>query len=689
MRNVKWWAVLGVAGGLWATPAAWAQRPYIGFAYPAGGQQGTTFQVKLGGQGMDRLHAALVSGEGVQATVLEYHKQLGPQEITLLSEQLRELRRDAKKAPDAMAPMMNTMMMDGAAAPRAAASGTNTPTQRLIEKIQKRIAEYVQRPASAAIASIAILEVTIASNAQPGERELRLVTPRGISNPMVFNVGQVPEISRKPMITAAFQVLGKEELALRKRPVSEIEDRITIPCTVNGQIASGEQNRYRFAARKGQRLVISTQARHLVPYIADAVPGWFQPVLVIYDAAGKEVAYDDDYRFKPDPLICFEAPKDGEYVFAIYDSIFRGREDFVYRATIGELPLVTSIFPLGGRAGAAPVIQVRGWNLLGTQLAPPPTNTPPGVCQLAAKKGGVASNRVPFALDTLPEGYDREPNYPAARAQPVQLPVIINGRVDRSDDWDIFRFEGKAGDTVVAEVNARRLESPLDSVLKLTDAAGKLLAYNDDHEVFGSGLNTHDADSYITAKLPADGAYFVHLGDTGRKGGEEYAYRLRIGPPQPDFALRTVPSSLSIPSRGFVTNAVTMAIKTNAATYTTQPVYVLRKDGYTGPIKIGLKNPPAGISAVPVVSTGSQTVTRITIRCDLVATQADFALTIEGRAMLNGRDVAHAAMPAEDRMQAFLWRHLVPAQELEALVFNPVSARTGTRGFKKGKLSKP
>ena len=35
-------------------------------------------------------------------------------------------------------------------------------------------------------------------------------------------------------------------------------------------------------------------------------------------------------------------------------AIYRGREDFVYRITIGELPFVTSIFPLGGRAGEPP-----------------------------------------------------------------------------------------------------------------------------------------------------------------------------------------------------------------------------------------------------------------------------------------------------------------------------------------------
>ena len=104
MRNVTRWTAMGVVGGLLAMPAVWAQRPYIGFVYPAGGQQGTTFQVKLGGQTLDNVNTVLVSGAGVHATLLEYFRPLGPQEITLLSEQLRDLRRDAKKAPDMMAP---------------------------------------------------------------------------------------------------------------------------------------------------------------------------------------------------------------------------------------------------------------------------------------------------------------------------------------------------------------------------------------------------------------------------------------------------------------------------------------------------------------------------------------------------------------------------------------------------------
>ena len=516
-------------------------RAYIGYAYPAGGQRGTTFQVRLGGQGLDDVNGVLVTGTGVSAKVVEYYRKLGPQEMTLLREQLKEVKSPARGKPQVDRPAAEDSVQ--------ASLEDNEETQKLIAKIEKRIAEYVNRPACASISSLALIEVTIAADAEPGERELRLATPRAVSNPLVFHVGQLPEVARKPMRTCDFQVLGKEELALRKRPPEEVESRIAVPATVNGQIASGEINRYRFEGRKGQKLVISVAARELIPYIADAVPGWFQPVLALYDADGKELAYNDDFRFKPDPTLLFEVPRDGEYVFTITDALFRGREDFIYRVTIGELPFLTNLFPLGGQVGVPPTMEAKGWNLENARLVPPGSSGP-GVQFVTVQKDELVSNRLPFALDTLPECMDQESNNDLQHPQDVQLPVIVNGRIDRADDWDVFRVAGRAGDTIVAEVLARRLDSPLDSMLKITDATGRILGFNDDYEDAGFGVNTHHADSYLTAELPADGDYFVHLGDTTRQGGEEYAYRLRISPPRPDFALRLCrPVSHSAASR--------------------------------------------------------------------------------------------------------------------------------------------
>ena len=343
-RNPHVITLLGTVVMLALAPAAHAQkRPFIGYVYPAGGQQATTVQVKLGGQDLDGVNAVLVTGPGVSARVVEYFRRLGNQEVQLLNEQVKELKKSAPAAATAMPaenPPMMDAMMEGKPPPPAA---TDTPAPDLIAQIERRTREAVQTPACASIAGLVWLEITLAPDAPPGPRELRLVTPRGVSNPLPFHVGQLPETSRTPMIAANLQVLGKEAAALRKRPPEEAEKRITLPCTVNGQIASGEVNRYRFQASKGQRLVLSTQARQLIPYVADAVPGWFQPVLALYDTNGRELAYADDYRFKPDPVILYEVPADGDYVFAIRDGIYRGREDFIYRITAGELPFITSI----------------------------------------------------------------------------------------------------------------------------------------------------------------------------------------------------------------------------------------------------------------------------------------------------------------------------------------------------------
>ena len=54
MSRVLWFPILGLVGlAATASSARGQSTPYVGFVYPAGGQQGTTFQVRLGGQRID------------------------------------------------------------------------------------------------------------------------------------------------------------------------------------------------------------------------------------------------------------------------------------------------------------------------------------------------------------------------------------------------------------------------------------------------------------------------------------------------------------------------------------------------------------------------------------------------------------------------------------------------------------
>jgi len=593
---------------------------HIGYVYPAGGRQGTTILVTVGGQFPSGItnFAVVMDGDLARAKVVHYDRPLKPNEQQALKEELNKFQ-EKRKGGERL---------------------TETDLARL-EEIKRLLTQFGRRPANPAISEFMTLQLTLATNLAPGDHEMRVRTPGGLSNPLKFCVGLLPE-SSKPDWKAVPKDRGSMDPALPP----PTEATVTLPVTLNGQIPPGGADRYHFWARQGQQLVLAVEARQLIPYLADAVPGWFEAVLTIYDSKGKALASEERFRFKPDPVIHFEVPSNGTYTVEIHDSLYRGREDFVYRLTLGERPFVTGIFPLGGKAGEKTSVALTGWNLPETSLER--ENAEAGTTSL----NGQFFNTVPFAVDTLPECLEQEPNDSPETAQAVTLPIIINGRIDHPGDWDVFRFEGKTGDPLVADVDARRLDSPLDSVIKLTDAAGKQLAFNDDYEDKGSGLNTHHADSYFSTVLPTNGTYYLWLGDAQQKGGPEYGYRLRLSPPQPDFALRVVPSSLNVRAGGSVPLTV----------------YALRKDGFTNQITLALDGAPAGFKLTGGSIPAGQKQVQVTLTAPPTELAEPVSLSLQGSAMIQGQVQVRKAVPAEDMMQAFAYRHLVPAKELEVAV---------------------
>ncbi|NIA14199.1 MAG: hypothetical protein GWP08_08960 [Nitrospiraceae bacterium] len=639
---------------------AWGQaakrEPHIGYLYPSGGQRGTVVRILAGGQFLRDVTDAHISGEGVQATVIKHYRPLNNldrDERLELQRRMRErwialagdgrlppiLRRGFAKRGDQseLLPQQKVKLPD-----HPLFEGLDSMSLRDLQHRLDMFTNFRKRQINRQIGESVLIELTIDPGAEPGDRELRLVAKNGLTNPLCFQVGRLPEVKeQEPNDPNAPAFLGEPE-------------PIELPVLLNGQIMPGDVDRFNLRARRGQRLVIDAYARRLIPYLADAVPGWFQAIVALYDAQGNEVAYADDFRFQPDPIFFYEIPRDGDYVLEIRDSIYRGREDFVYRVAVSENPYITAPYPLGGRAGVSTMATLGGWNLPRKHIF---LDTEPGggsVRQATLLGGDAPSNPMIYAVDTFPESMESEPNNTPAEAQRVEWPTIVNGLIGAPGDVDLFEFEGRAGDEVVAEVVARRLYSPLDSLLRLSDASGQVLEWNDDYVdkdgylYRGAGLLTHHADSYLRARLPEDGVYRVYVGDSQQHGGDAYAYRLHVAPPRPDFELRVTPSSLSVP----VGRAVPIS------------VHALRKDGFDGPIELSLKNAPVGFTLDGGHIMAGQNRVRMTVTAPSRPIPQPVPLAFEGQAQINGETVTHTATPADDTMQAFLWRHLVPAQEL-------------------------
>ncbi len=144
----------------------------------------------------------------------------------------------------------------------------------------------------------------------------------------------------------------------------------------------------------------------------------------------------------------------------------------------------------------------------------------PGIYEArAVGKYGISNPRA-FVVGTQPELLEVEPNNSLKVATEVPLGTVVNGRSDAAADLDFFKFAAKAGQRVIVDCWAFRIDSRMDATLVLYDAAGTELTRNRD---------TNRRDALIDFAVPKDGEYYVELHDFLYAGSNEYFYRLSIG----------------------------------------------------------------------------------------------------------------------------------------------------------------
>lgn len=588
-------ALVGAAG-------AQQKDAYIAYVYPAGGQAGTTFRVTVAGQFLKGADMAIVSGSGVRASVADYVGASGP--LSSVQEEALKQRIDAlikaKSAPQASAGSAQTAgpASSAAANPADAAAEAALPDipeldgleQRSVKELRLVYDRFINRDSrpKAPMNETVELEVAIDPKAAPGERELRLVSASGVSNPLVFCVGTLPEARER----------GRFDLDLPS-PAP-----LAAPVVLNGQIFPGEADSFPLSLAAGREVALAVKARALVPYLADAVPGWFQPVLSVRDPDGAEIAYADDDGSNPDPVLRFTPPRDGVYAVTIRDAIYRGRFDFVYRIEARQADSAS-------KASASPAI----------------------VSPAIAKAPAAA-------------GWDRETGWSGDAA----LPSLVSGTIFAPGETARYRFAAAAGAAFVAEIRARRDGSPLDASLALLDPSGKQIAFSDDVEDKEAGLLAQQADPYLRCRITAAGVYTLVVAEVTQRGGPEYAYRLRAGPAVEDFAVLTDRSAINIPLTG-------------SAAFS---VLAVRKDGFDGDIELALKRPMPGLSLEGGIIPKGKSAAAMTLSFKGVAPSAPFPLELEARAMIGGKLVARPVKPADKMMQAFAFFHYVQADSLYA-----------------------
>ena len=455
-----------------------------------------------------------------------------------------------------------------------------------------------------------VTSLTIAPNAPLGIRQVRIVTPYGVSNAQNFVIGNLPEVN--------------ENEATEK---TEMSNWLELPVTVNGVIASiDDEDSFSFNLKKNARLICEVTAQRIGSPL--------DSYLVLRDPNGAEVA-NSGQGSGLDSVLDYTALAAGKYTLHIRDIRYKGGGGFRYRLNIGELPYLETIFPLGGQRGTDNTIAVTGANLktVNAIQVSIDAETPKGQQSLRVKTpSGLTSNSHPFSIGSLAEISESEPNDSADKANAVNTPITINGKIDKQGEVDRFSFEIKTPQLLVFEVEALRLSSQLDALLTLYGAENdQVLAVNDD---------ARRADARIEQNFTEAGKYSIAIRDLNNQGGGAYSYRLNIRPLEPNFALSAVvldsqnrPSGLDSPrvSRG--------------GTFTMQ-VNVNRLDRLSGPIRLHCPTLPKTFDVSPAVIETGKNQAVITVTAPWDAPLGLMPFSVAGVSAVGSRQVERIATPS-------------------------------------------
>lgn len=173
----------------------------------------------------------------------------------------------------------------------------------------------------------------------------------------------------------------------------------------------------------------------------------------------------------------------------------------------------------------------------------------PGVRLIRLFNDEGASEPRPFVVGAGRELVETEPNNQAGSAMAIpQLPITINGRLDKSGDVDSYLVQVPAGQRLVAAVDSYVLMSRLDAVLRLMTTNGMQLAWNHDFATLDPRLDWR-AEADTSVVIQVFGFAYPATADIKLTGGDGVIYRLHLSvEPPPLQPTNARPAELSLPA---------------------------------------------------------------------------------------------------------------------------------------------
>lgn len=398
----------------------------------------------------------------------------------------------------------------------------------------------------------------------------------------------------------------------------ESAQSIELPVAVDGASDGTVYDYYKFTAKAGQRISVETVAARL------GSP--FDGVVRLLDPQGTELVFvDDDPSLGADCRFAYTVTADGEYVLEVHDNKYGGGR---YRLRVGDFPLVTTAYPLGGRRGSTTRLGFSGPLATGVDsvLLTIGHEAPGGQRGVGARfPGGKSSGLATLVTSDLPEAAEVEPNNSPETGSPIVTPSAVSGQLDADGDQDLFQFLATGGQRLTFHGLSRSLGSPSVLVMRLLKPDGSLLAE--------SAVGGNEEETF-TAVIPETGTYRLVVEDIFKRGGAGHTYRVEIEAGN-SFAL-------VLKNDANTKDKLVLPVGDGAVAIDVQCV----RYGYDGPIRLSLENGgPLRLLNDVIPEKAGEVKAMIILPPDLPPGELR-GLRIVGTATIDGREVTRPAHTA-------------------------------------------
>ncbi|MAV34772.1 MAG: hypothetical protein CMJ59_04875, partial [Planctomycetaceae bacterium] len=192
----------------------------------------------------------------------------------------------------------------------------------------------------------------------------------------------------------------------------------------------------------------------------------------------------------------------------------------------------------------------------------------------------------------------------------------------RPGDVDRWSVKATEGEDLVLQLWTARFGSPMDAVLRISDASGK--------ELLATGSTPENPNEPSAGfKFPTTGTYLIEIRDVDPlRGGAEFAYRLKISRPvAPDFQLRLPGDVLNVFRGGEVKFKVP----------------VQRLAGLKEAVELTFEGLPEGVTVSPTTIPEGKNEVEVVLKVGPQVKVRDYRLTLTGTAMREGKPVTRRA----------------------------------------------